>query len=124
MCSICVTQARWGVRIETWSPCCNDNTIGAWVVGSLAGYTLDVPWTPRIGIQADAASGDRHPGDGRVETFNPLFPNGYYFSLAGYTDYANLIGAVEAVHFQVGDSIRNAGGSNADYVGVELKYGW
>jgi hypothetical protein len=145
-----------------------------------------------VGVQVDAASGDRHPGDGRVETFNPLFPNGYYFTLAGYTGYANLnhvkpsitfkptsklallgalgfqwdettadavyqqgsavvpgtaghgsrwtgmyvqvradwtiaanlIGSVEAVHFQVGDSIRSAGGSNADYVGVELKYGW
>ncbi|MDN7428254.1 MULTISPECIES: hypothetical protein [unclassified Burkholderia] len=35
-----------------------------------------------------------------------------------------LIGAIEAVHFQVGDAIRQAGGHNADYVGVELKYGW
>ena len=36
---------------------------------------------------------------------------------------ANLVGSAEAVHFQVGDSIRSVGGSNADYVGVELKYG-
>jgi Alginate export len=31
-----------------------------------------------------------HPVNGRVETFN-TFPNGYYFTLAGYTGYANLI---------------------------------
>ncbi len=43
---------------------------------------------------------------------------------ADWTIAANLIGFVEAVHFQVGDSIRQAGGSNADYVGVELKYWW
>jgi hypothetical protein len=43
---------------------------------------------------------------------------------ADWTIAANLIGSVEAVHFQVGDSIRNAGGSNADYIGVEMKYGW
>jgi hypothetical protein len=36
----------------------------------------------------------------------------------------NLIAAVEAVHFQVGDSVRELGGSNADYVGLELKFGW
>jgi hypothetical protein len=42
-------------------------------------------------VQVDAALGDRHPGDGRVETFNPLFPNGCYFTLAGYTGYANMI---------------------------------
>lgn len=37
------------------------------------------------------ASGDSHPGDNTLGTFNPLFPNGYYFTLAGYTGYVNLI---------------------------------
>ena len=169
-----------------------DKTIAAWAVGSLFGYTLDSAWSPRLGLQVDAASGDRHPNDGRIETFNPLFPNGYYFTLAGYTGYANLIhvkpsftlkptsklsllfavaaqwrmtvndavyqqgsavvpgtaghgtrwtgsyaqiradwtvarnliASVEAVHFKVGDSIRELGGSNSDYVGLEMKYGW
>jgi Alginate export len=185
-------RADWDVESMWQTGHVGSKTIGAWAVGSLAGYTLDAPWTPRLGIQIDAASGDRHPNDGRVETFNPLFPNGYYFTLAGYTGYANiihikpsitlkpssrlallaaigfqwrettgdavyqqgnaivpgtaghgtrwtgmyaqlradwtiadnLIGSVEAVHFQVGNSIRSVGGSNADYVGVELKYGW
>jgi len=187
-----VGRADWDVESMLQTGHVGDKTIGAWAVGSLAGYTLELPWTPRIGVQIDSASGDRHPGDGRVGTFNPLFPNGYYFTLAGYTGYANLIhikpsvtlkpssrlsllaavgfqwrettgdavyqqgsavvpgtaghgslwtgmyaqlradwtiasnlvGSVEAVHFQVGDSIRNAGGSNADYIGVEMKYGW
>jgi hypothetical protein len=185
-------HADWDVESMLQTGHVGSKTIFAWAVGSLAGYTLDAPWTPRLGIQIDAASGDRHPDDGRVETFNPLFPNGYYFTLAGYTGYANiihikpsitlkpssrlavlaalgfqwrettgdavyqqgsaivpgtaghgtrwtgmyeqlradwtiadnLIGSVEAVHFQVGDSIRSVGGRNADYVGIELKYGW
>lgn len=37
---------------------------------------------------------------------------------------ANLIGSIEAVHFQVGNTIRQAGGHNAVYAGIELKYGW
>jgi hypothetical protein len=167
--------------------------LSAWALGSLAGYTWSgEPWKPRAGVQFDMASGDRHAGDGRLNTFNPLFPNGYYFALSGYTGYSNLIhlkpslsvkpatgltvtsslglqwrqttadgiytqsmvavpntagrgsrwtgayaqlrtdwainanttAAVEAVHFQVGDTIRQSGGRNGDYIGVELKFGW
>lgn len=182
----------WDVEAMLQTGTVGNATIGAWAVGSIAGYKLDLPWSPRLALQIDAASGDRHPHDGRVETFNSLFPNGYYFTLAGYTGYANLIhvkpsitlkpltnlsllgalgfqwrettgdavyqqanqavpgtagrgglwtgmyvqlradwtiaanliGSVEAVHFQVGDAIRQAGGHNADYAGLELKYGW
>ncbi len=65
--------------------------VRAWAIGTLTGYTFsDISWAPRLGLQIDAASGDRHPGDGTLETFNPLFPNGYYFTLAGYTSYVNL----------------------------------
>jgi hypothetical protein len=41
-------------------------------------------------LQIDAASGDQHPGHNVLGTFNPLFPNGYCFSLAGVTGYVNL----------------------------------
>ena len=69
-----------------------DKDIKAWAVGALAGYTFsDVGWMPRLGIQFDAASGDKNPLDNQLGTFNPLFPNGYYFTLAGYTGYVNII---------------------------------
>lgn len=69
-----------------------DARVRAWALGTRAGWTLtETAWTPRLGLQLDTASGDRHAGDGRVGTFNPLFPNGYYFSLAGYTGYVNLV---------------------------------
>ncbi len=183
----------WDVETMAQSGQVGARSIRAWALGSIIGYGWpQLAGKPRAGLQFDAASGDHHAGDGRVGTFNPLFPNGYYFSLAGYTGYANLIhlkpsltlkpiagltllaalglqwrettadavyaqgsavvpgtmgrgrrwtgayaqtradwsvnrnltASVEAVHFQVGDTLRQAGGANADYVGVELKFGW
>jgi hypothetical protein len=165
----------------------------AWAVGSRSGYTLaELPWAPRLGLQADAASGDQHPKDGHLGTFNPLFPNGYYVTLSGYTGYTNFVhvkpsltvkpdksitlmaatgllwrettadavyvqpnvavantaghgdpwtglyeqlrldwvmtknisSALEAVHFQIGNSLRAAGGHDSDYLGLEIRFGW
>lgn len=183
----------WDLEAMRQSGSVGAKTIRAWAVGARAGYTFeDRSWTPRLGLQADAASGDKHPGDGRLGTFNPLFPNGYYFSLAGYNGYANVIhlkpsvsvkplarltvtggaaaqwrqttadavytqpnlavagtagrpgrwsgaygqlradyvfspnlsGALEAVHYEAGRAIRDAGGHDSDYLGLELKFGW
>jgi len=66
--------------------------IRAWAVGTRVGYTFaTTSWKPRLGLQLDAASGDRHGEDHVLGTFNPLFPNGYYLALAGYTGYVNFI---------------------------------
>ncbi len=66
--------------------------VRAWATGARAGYSpAAIPLKPRLGIQVDLASGDNHHGDGTLGTFNPLFPNGYYFTLGGFTGYSNLI---------------------------------
>ncbi|MGV8921576.1 MAG: alginate export family protein [Pseudomonas sp.] len=183
----------WDIEAMGQTGTVGPKDIRAWAGGSRVGYTFnEVQWKPRVGLQFDIASGDKHPGDGTLGTFNPLFPNGYYFSLAGYTGYTNLIhlkpsltfkpidklsvltavglqwrqttadavyvqpnvpiagtagkggrwtgvyqqlrtdyafngnlsGAVEAVHYDVGQAIRDAGGHDSNYVGVELKLSW
>ena len=167
--------------------------IRAWAVGARCGYTIpNMSWQTGLGIQVDAASGNGKPGGTTIGTFNPLFPNGLYFTLAGFTGYTNLVhvkpsvtikpvarlsimgavagqwrqttadaiyvqpnvpisgtagergswtgfyaqarteyqftpnltGAIEAVHFRVGNAIRHVGGHDGDYLGVELKFGW
>jgi hypothetical protein len=64
--------------------------IRAWGLGLDTGYTLQLPWMPRLGLRLDAASGDSDPRDGRLETFNPLFPKGAYFNESALTSWANL----------------------------------
>jgi hypothetical protein len=66
--------------------------IRAWTVASDTGYTLEtLPLVPRLGLRADVASGDDSPANKDLQTFNPLFPKGAYFSEAGLIGPANFI---------------------------------
>jgi hypothetical protein len=66
--------------------------IHAWTAASDQGYTFEkLPWRPRVGFKADITSGDNNPNDRDLETFNPLFPRGAYFSETGLIGPANHI---------------------------------
>lgn len=67
-------------------------------VSGKTGYTLiDAVWSPRLGLQADWFSGDRHPRDGRDNTTDPLFPRGGYFSEPGLQTFSNIIDVYPSV---------------------------
>ncbi len=69
-----------------------NKNIRAWALGSMMGYTFKTTWLqPRIGLQFDMATGNQNKNSHSFRTFNPLFPNGFFFNLANYTAYANLI---------------------------------
>jgi hypothetical protein len=71
-----------------------DAGIRAWTVATETGYTFaDLPLKPRVALSANIASGDKSPDDGRLQTFNPLFPRGNYFSedaTLGPRNFVNL----------------------------------
>jgi len=183
----------WDIEAMQQSGSLGSKRVNAWGVGSLMGYTLAATsWTPRLGLQLDAASGDKNLSDQHVGTFNPLFPNGYYVTLSGYTGYTNFIHlkpsltlnpvsgikclfaigtlwrqtthdavylqpdipvpgtagapgrrsstygqlrvdwtatrslsfALEDDYYDISQVIRNAGGHNSNYFGLETRWGW
>ncbi|MBW7907906.1 MAG: alginate export family protein [Kiritimatiellae bacterium] len=55
-----------------------DNDVRAWFGTATAGYSFnDLVAKPRIGLGYDYASGDSHPEDGTVKTYNQFFPAGH-----------------------------------------------
>ncbi|RFZ90695.1 hypothetical protein D0C36_17180 [Mucilaginibacter conchicola] len=66
--------------------------ISAWTLSANISYGFEqTKLKPRIGFKTEAISGDRSKGDGRLNTFNPLFPKGAYFGLAALIGPYNLL---------------------------------
>ncbi|OOQ59897.1 hypothetical protein BC343_06375 [Mucilaginibacter pedocola] len=68
------------------------SVIRAWTASANVSYIFrQAALQPKLGIKTEAISGDKHPGDGRLNTFNPLFPKGAYFGLAALIGPYNLL---------------------------------
>ncbi len=67
-------------------------SIRAWGVEGDFGYRLEeAPLRPRFGLRLDVLSGDRDPSDGRLGTYDPLFPSPTYYTEASLVAGANLM---------------------------------
>ncbi len=67
-----------------------ERDLAAWTLASDTGWRIgDSDRSPRLGLRANVASGGQ--SEGRLETFNALFPNNSYFSEAAIVAPANLI---------------------------------
>ena len=79
-----------------------DGDILAWTAASDTGYSFEyLPFSPRFGLKANIASGDDNPDNPDLQTFNPLFPKGAYFSednLMGPVNFIDLNPTID-LHF-------------------------
>jgi len=124
--------------------------INAWSIATDHGYTLGNLWgQPRLGLRAAVASGDNSANDTNLQTFNPLFVRGNYFTEAGLLSPQNFFDVFPSLRIKpipkltadlgfdfhwresLGDGIYRPGGSviyrgNQDFarfVGTELVLG-
>jgi hypothetical protein len=73
--------------------------IWAWTAASNTGYTLQGAWAqPRLGLQADIASGGG--AGGTLRSFNPLFPKFAYFTEASINAPINFIDLFPSITIQ------------------------
>lgn len=107
----------WDAEAMSQNGRIGEQAIRAWATGIVVGETLgSTTVKPRITLQLDAASGDKSAVDNQLNTFNPLFPSGYYFTNAGYTAYANLVHVKAGLLMTVLDNIKLTTG-----IGVEWR---
>lgn len=81
----------WDVEGAVQDGALGPASIRAWTIASDIGVTLAAPWSPRLSLKANLASGDKNPADGRLKTFNALYPKYPYFSEASLVAPANIV---------------------------------
>lgn len=69
-----------------------EESISAWTGSVDVGYLFEnVKFKPSINLRNDYISGDKSKDDGKLNTFNPLYPKGGYFGFSPQVGPVNLI---------------------------------
>jgi hypothetical protein len=106
----------WDAEGMTQNGSIGAQAIHAWATGAIIGRTFDrAPLRPRVSVQFDAASGDKSPTDNQLNTFNPLFPSGYYFTTAGYTTYANVVHGKAGLSLTPSNDLHLSAGAGSEW---------
>ena len=122
--------------------------IGAWAFGAELGRRVATTTAaPDLTLRFDVVSGDRHQGDGRLGTFDPLFPKGKYFGELSPVGPINIVNVnprltipvlptislglmgnaywrtstADGIYGVPGNLVRAAGNATARYVGKQAE---
>jgi hypothetical protein len=106
----------WDTEVMVQAGSIGAQSILAWATGAIVGRTFNLSsFRLRGSLQFDAASGDKNPRDNQLNTFNPLFPSGDYFTTAGYTTYANLIHGKAGLSVTVSENLLLSAGVGLEW---------
>ena len=95
----------WNAEVAIQTGSFRGRQIRAAMAAGIVGYTFkDVPWQPRIGLEANAASGD-NSHDNAIGTFNAMFPRLPYFAETSLLVPTNVIDVRPVVSFKPTPSI-------------------
>ncbi|WP_374391666.1 alginate export family protein [Sphingopyxis sp.] len=80
--------------------------IRAWSLATETALSFPkAPLAPRLRLRANIASGDRNPADGKLGTFNALFPKGKYFGELSPIGPRNIVNLHPSVDFDLGKGV-------------------
>ena len=97
---------RWNVEGVLQTGRFDGRKIRAWTVGSEVGRRFpQAPRTPDVTVRFDIVSGDTDPDDGKLGTFNALFPKGKYFGELSPVGPYNIVNLNPAVAFDLGHDV-------------------
>ena len=90
----------WNAEVALQTGSFRSRQIRAAMAAGIVGYTFkDTPWQPRIGLSANAASGDDSRGNA-IGTFNAMFPRLPYFAETSLLVPSNVIDVRPVVSFK------------------------
>lgn len=97
---------RWNVEGVVQTGHFDGRRIRAWTVGSEGGRRFaDAPLSPDVTVRFNVVSGDTDPADGKLGTFNALFPKGKYFGELSPIGPYNIVSLNPAVSLDLGHDL-------------------
>lgn len=101
-----VDDWRWNLEGLVQTGHFDGRKIRAWTVGSEGGRRFPgAPLSPDVTVRFNVVSGDTNPADGKLGTFNALFPKGKYFGELSPIGPYNIVSLNPSVALDLGHNV-------------------